>query len=199
MNNLYIAHKIGDTYPTNQPMSFPFPPNNIPEPIYSNNFLIEFSINLGYLRHIENPYFCRPILNYGICKDQGEPSEDPSKNTTIIYYVYFDAKPFTVGYKCETEARFFLHTDFVNAIDYLDFYLEKQDLLKLYEAADLSTLEKLNEAEIQGNINRAKQYLQDNNLSPKGIWEAQVFGDNFGNNPFILSDDEFEMIFGVER
>jgi peroxiredoxin len=36
-------------------------------------------------------------------------------------------------------------------------------------------------------------------LKPKGEWEEQMFRDKFQSNTSLMSDDEYEMIFGIER
>jgi hypothetical protein len=44
-----------------------------------------------------------------------------------------------------------------------------------------------------------EKLLRNNNLQPIGKWENSMFEDVFNSNPKLMTDNEFEMIFGVTR
>ena len=70
-----------------------------------------------------------------------------------------------------------------------------EKLQKLYIASKMLTQSSLDfyESEIQ------KIDMSKSGLKPKGEWEEQMFRDVFHSNTSLMSDDEYEMIFGVER
>jgi hypothetical protein len=68
-------------------------------------------------------------------------------------------------------------------------------LQKLYIAAKMLSQHSL---EFYENEIRKMDFRQSG-LKPKGEWEEEMVRDVFHNNTSLMSDDEYEMIFGVER
>lgn len=201
-NSMYISHKIGTTYPLIEINSFPFPPDNLLPIIESNEFFIEIVGQYCFLRHITNQYFCLTIWSYK--KEFTATELDINDNAIevkrdlINYYVYFDGTPLSVGYKFKEKEVFFLHTE-KYPTDPVILATSQPNLFALHMAARLATKRELENSQNRYRSLKFKKYLTENNLQPKGDWENEQFNNVFGGNPFALTDDEFEMIFGTER
>lgn len=206
-NDYYYKHKMGDTYAPISFNSFPFPPSEIPETIETNEYFIEEFSTSAMLRHITNPFICIPILNGRTEIDL--PTENGTTETfyLTVFYVYFEGTPYSVGYSFGKNNNFenfyFVERQSANGWDELiemdQIFKTKTALQLLYESATLSTVASLEKSTERTRQVKFSNYLNSRNLAPKGEWEAQVFRNNFGNNPFVLTDDEFEMIFGEYR
>mgnify|MGYP000148990214 CR=1 FL=1 len=206
-NNYYFKHTMGQTYDPISINSLPFPPSEIPEIIETNEYFIEEFSSSAMLRHIENPYLCIPIL------DGRKEIELPSEMGTLttyyltVFYVYFEGTPYSVGYSFGKENNFetfyFLERQHCNGWEELaqmeTIFRSKAHLRLAYESGLLTTETNLKQSSDRTRQFKFAKYLHDRNLTPKGEWEKQVFRDNFGNNPFVLTDDEFEMIFGESK
>jgi hypothetical protein len=200
--SMYITHKIGATYPPVEINSFPFPPDNLLPIIETNEFFIEMVEHSWYLRHITNPYVCLTIWSYKkeISVLELDINDTPTEVQKEImnHYVYFDGTPLSVGYKFNEKDIFFLHTDSYTS-DPIILAPSQPKLFTLYMAARLTTKKELENSQNRCRSYKFTKYLTDNNLQPKGEYESDQFNNVFGGNPFVLNDDEFEMIFGVDR
>lgn len=189
-NPLYLRFEYSPNliFPPKSKSSCPFPPDLIPEPLYSIYLFIENVEKMYFLRHTQLQHFCIPIevkvLNY---LDAGEVVESLN--------VYFQGESRSVGYRFQGKASYsltFHQTD--------KKLTELSDELKyIYSMGNnqRSSNFKWHESEVSNFEN--EKYLSDNNLKPIGKWEASLFRGAFNSNPHILSDDEFEMIFGSPR
>ena len=200
--SMYITHKVGMTYPPLEINAFPFPPDNLLPIIETNEFFIEIVAQWWYLRHITYQYLCLTIYPYKkeisvLGLDINDTPTEVRKEL-INYYVYFDGTPLSVGYTFNGKDVFFLHTDTCPCAPEV-LAISQPNLFAAHMGARLTTTIELENSRDRYRSLKFKKYLTENNLQPKGDWEYQQFNNIFGGNPFILSDDEFEMIFGIER
>lgn len=202
LESMYITHKIGTTYQPIEINSFPFPPDNLLPLIETNEFFIEMVAHSLFLRHISNQYVCQTIWTHKkeITSTELDINDNPIevKKELLNYYVYFDGTPLSVGYKFNDKEVFFLHTDRYTS-DPAVLAPSQPNLFDLYMAAKLVTKRELENSTKRFRNLKFTNYLTENNLQPKGEWEREQFNTVFGGNPFVLTDDEFEMIFGVEK
>lgn len=201
-NSMYISHKVGETYPPVEINSFPFPPDNLLPIIETNEFFIEMVAHSWYLRHITNQYLCLTIWSYkkqiSVLELDINDSPTEVKKELMNHYVYFDGTPLSVGYKFNDKETFFLHTERYTS-DPVLIAPSQPNLFGLYMAAKLATKREYENSQSRYRSLKFKKYLTENNLQPRGDWENEQFNNVFGGNPFVLTDDEFEMIFGTER
>jgi hypothetical protein len=202
----YIKYdaKVGGYYPTIDFRSLPFPPSNIPELFNLRIFIIETNERGYYLRSTLNSLFCFELT------DNTSEIEVPDWDTEQMSYKYdengeviykteklkylsftYDGVERTVAYNYAGKGETFLqmHTSTVPFAE-LD-----ERLQKLYIAAKMLSQ---NSLEFYENEIRKMDFRQSG-LKPKGEWEEQMFRDTFQSNTSLMSDDEYEMIFGIER
>jgi hypothetical protein len=182
----------------------PFPGFHIPSVFNLKYFFIE-KVELGYfLRSSLNPLFCCALFE--VEKDIEVELWDQEKE---CFKYDVDGNPLTkietlsmLCFSVESELQvvaFFFEgkgESFLNSYT-SNLPVEQLDerLKMLYEAALLSTDRMLGEI----TLGLRQDDLGFRGLEPRGEWEAQIFRDVFQSNPSLMSDDEFEMIFGVER
>jgi len=210
MESNYLQHiyKPNLMYKPIEITSFPFPPNTIPAPLNSKYFFIENIDGKYYLRHLNEQLFCMPLASYDatvhlpVIDENGNSIFDQEKNSIeteehkiSFLCAHFQSERRSVGYIFNGKSTLFLN-------------LHKSDkklsdlpehLRSIYKSADCHSIKYLewdNEATTK-QINSEK--LNKSNISPKGPWEAELFRVNFNSNPDMLTDDEFEMIFGQSR
>jgi hypothetical protein len=202
LESMYLTHKVGTTYPPIEINSLPFPQDNLLPIIETNEFFIEMIEHTWFLRHINNHYFCVPVWSYKkeITSLELDINDNPVevKKELMNHYVYFDGTPLSVGYRFNEKEVFFLHTDRYTS-DPVTLAPSQPNLFELYMAAKLGSKRELENSTKRFRNLKFKNYLTQNNLQPKGEWEQEQFNTVFGGNPFVLTDDEFEMIFGVEK
>jgi len=196
--------KLGLGLRTIELTSLPFPAHHLPIIFNLPLFLIEKS-ELGYfLRSTLNSIFCSAL--YEVVKEIEVPDWDTEQTSykyneqgEVIYkserlqYLCFtiEGEERTVAYSYAGESKSYLHMHTHTApFEELD-----EKLQKLYKGAML--LSKHYITHYQNEVRKLKSSTSE--LRPKGEWEAQMFRDNFGSNVNLMSDDEYEMIFGVER
>jgi hypothetical protein len=208
-NSYYLKHSYGNSYSPISISSFPFPPSEIPEVLETNEFFIEQFGKSWALRHINNPFFIIPVWTFK--KTIELPSVEADGTTDekelTMFYVFIEGDPYSVGYRfgadTQYEERFFVEKSEIEADDIKSEYMMivsmKPRLLQMHLAVGLATNSELMKSSQRTRESKFSNYLLERGLSPKGDLEAKVFKDNFGNNPFVLTDEEFEMIFGVER
>ena len=195
--------KLG-TYPTIKVQPFPFPPHLMPNVFNLRTFFIEKTKRGDFLRSTENSLFCSAI--YAATDEIEVPDWDDVngsykydgvgeilfKTETLTYWYFcMEGEDRVVAYKYSGTAKTFLHVDASDeAFESLD-----EKLQKLYLGAKLMTKEFMDyyESEIK------KLDSKKSNFKPKGVWEAEMFRDVFNSDPRTMTDDEFEMIFGIER
>jgi hypothetical protein len=202
----YIKYdaKVGGFYPTIELCSLPFPTNNIPDIFNLRFFIIETIDDEFYLRSTINSLFCYQL------KDNAKFIEVPALDTEEMNYVYdengeiiykkeqlnylsFTYKGIerTVAYYYSGKSKTFLQMH-KSTIPFSEL---DNRLQRLYMATKMLTV---NSLEILENESQ-KMDMKKNGLRPKGEWEEEMFRDVFHNNTSLMSDDEYEMIFGVER
>lgn len=185
-NYLKFNYSANLIFPPIPRKSFPFPPNLIPEPIYSIKFFIENIEQMYFLRHTQLQHFCIPIEIKIVNISQEE---------VIIYVVYFHDIARTVGYQFKDRRELFLN--FHHSEKKLN---ELSDELRyIYSIGNNQRPSFLDTHESDVRRYENIKYLEDNSLKPSGKWEESLFRDAFDSNPHILSDSEFEMIFGRSR
>jgi len=202
----YIKYdaKIGGHYPTIEIRSLPFPANHIPDLFNLRIFIIEMNERGYFLRSTMNSLFCQQLINNN-CEievpeyDAEQGSYKYDENGEVIFKTeklqflsfIFEGVERTVAYNFAGKGEIFLqmHSSTV------PFHELDSRLQKLYTAAKMLTPNYLEfyENEIQ------KMSSNNRGLKPKGEWEEQMFKDVFQSNPLLMSDDEYEMIFGIER
>lgn len=202
----YIKYdaKVGGHYPTIEIRALPFPPSHIPDLFNFRIFIIEKNERGYFLRSTMNSLFCQHLIDNS-CEievpeyDAEQGSYKYDENGEVIFKTeklqylsfFYEGTERTVAYKFAGKADIFLqmHSSTV-PFNELDGRLQK-----LYVAAKMLTPNYLEfyENEIQ------KMYSNNRGLKPKGEWEEQMFKDVFKSNTLLMSDDEYEMIFGVER
>jgi hypothetical protein len=201
-DSMYVNHKVGTTYPIIEINSLPFPPDNLLPIIETNEFFIEQIGQSWCLRHITNHFFCIAVWSYKkeISTIELDLNDNPIevKKELMNHYVYFDGTPMSVGYKFKDENVFFLHIE-KYPTDPVLLAASQPNLFGIHMAARLSTKKELEASQNRYRTIKFTKYLTENNLQPKGDWEKEQFNNIFGGNPFVLTDDEFEMIFGTER
>lgn len=202
----YIKYdaKVGESYKAIELRSLPFPSNHLPELFNLKFFIIEVNDRGYYLRSTLNSLFCQQLID-NICEievpdwDTEQMSFKYDENGEVIlkteklqYLSFiFDGIERAVAYNYAGKGETFLqmHTS--------TFPFAKLDdrLQRLYIAAKMLTNEELDfyETELR------KYEMEQSGLKPKGEWEAQMFRDTFKSNTKLMSDDEYEMIFGIER
>jgi len=202
----YIKYdaKVGGTYRTIPLRSLPFPTNHIPELFNLSIFIIERNERGYYLRSTINSFFCQQLID-NVTEievpewDAEQMSYRYNENGEIIYkteelkYLSFiyEGVERAVAYNYEGKGESFLQMH--NSL--VPFSQLDEKLQKLYIASKMLTQSSLDfyESEIQ------KIDMSKSGLKPKGEWEEQMFRDVFHSNTSLMSDDEYEMIFGVER
>lgn len=205
---LVFEYKPNQIFAPKDILSFPFPTNLIPEPLYSVDFFVECVGSARYLRHTRLSHFCMPIEPKTI--DVELPYLDENSNTVVdrqtgevhlrktllCYFVaHFQGIERCVGFIFENKSRYFLH---LHSTD-LKFSELTSELKSLYESAALhwSGILKTNDQRVTDF--RSSERLKSLRVRPLGPWEEKLFAVHFKSNPDLLSDDEFEMIFGQSR
>lgn len=201
---LHFDPEAGKRFARQPIESFPFPAYHLPEIFDLPIFFIERVGGEYFLRSTLNSLFCSAIHN---CVKEIEVPEWDSLAQTYVYnyqgeivqksallhYLRIDLEigERVVGYAFEGKSKFFLvvHTSPV-VFEQLD---EKIKLL--YNAARFlrKNLIEHHAARIRGLES------QSTHPKPKGHWQAEMFKTIFNENPSLMSDDEYEMIFGEAR
>jgi len=196
--------KIGGVYRSIKLTSFPFPPHHLPEIFNLPIFLIEKNKHGYFLRSTLNSFFCCAL--YEVINEIEVPDWDSE----------------TMGYKYNDEGEVVYK---IEKLQYLCFTIEGEERAVAYNYAGSGKAylqmhtaeipfeeldEKLQELYL-GAKSLSRHYIthceneirkieaKAAGLTPKGEWEAQMFRDVFSSNPSLMTDDEYEMIFGVER
>jgi uncharacterized protein YjbI with pentapeptide repeats len=200
--------KQGGHFKPPQVRSTRVPFSDLPEPMYSTTFLIEKVEDDYYLRNTQDPYYCaclristhqislprfsKEAESYEYDKETGEPIVDEFKLTLML--AYFDGNARTVGYYIFDKWDIFL--PFFRT-DKKHQELDKE-LAWLYYGAKIGTLHGMRHMENLWSERRDAEH-SGSYPQPKGEWEAEMFRDIFSSNPKLMTDNEYEMIFGVER
>lgn len=176
------------------------PLSDLPEPMYSTSFFIERVERDYYLRNVLNPFYCSRLRienhEFNASKyneNTGEVGVEVVKCSILL--ACFEGEFRTVGYFLEDKFDLFLpffKTDKTH--EQVDSRLNW-----LYEAARMGTLYGLRYLEQQSKDRVKAAKGLTTRLEPKGPWEEQMFRDVFDSDPNLMSDDEYEMIFGIER
>jgi len=195
--------KLG-AYSTIEVESFPFPPHHMPEVCNLRAFLIEKNKHGYFLRSAFNSLFCFAL--YEVTKEIEVPDWDAEeehykydehgevllKNERLSYLCFtVEGEERVVAYNYAGESKVYLRIDTSEEpFEDLD-----EKLQKLYLGAKLLSRNFMAHFEIEIRKLEAKT----SGVEPKGEWEAQMFRDVFHSDPNRMSDEEYEMIFGVER
>lgn len=196
--------KIGKGYHAIELASFPFPPHHLPEIFNLPIFIIETNEHGYFLRSTLNSLFCCAL--YEVVNE----IEVPDWNSETMSYVYNEEggivyKVEKLKYLCftvEGEERAVAYSYEGSGKAYLQMHTAEipfkeldEKLKKLYLGALLLTRPYV--THYTNEIAKIKN--KSNELTPKGEWEAKMFRDVFNSNPSLMSDHEYEMIFGVGR
>lgn len=196
--------KSGGGYRPIELTSFPFPPHHLPQVFNLPLFIIEKNKYGYFLRSTLNSLFCSAL--YEVVSEIEVPDWDPenmsykyNEEGEVIHkierlqYLCFtvEGEERAVAYRYEGSGKTYLqlHTSEI-PFEELD-----EKLQKLYLGAKLLSRHYITHYENEIRKLEAKA----TGLTPKGEWEAQMFRDVFRSNTSLMSDDEYEMIFGVER
>jgi hypothetical protein len=202
----YIKYdaKVGGYYPTIELLSLPFPASNIPQLFNLRIFIIEQNERGYFLRSTLNSLFCQHLIEQ--VRDIDLPDFDAEQssykydeNGEVIFKSYqlkylafnYEGKERAVAYNFAGKGECFLqmHT---SEVPFAEF---DERLRNLYIAATMLTEHSL--AFYSNEI--LKMDMKKKTLNPKGKWEDEMFKNVFQSNTNAMTDDEYLMIFGVER
>ena len=195
-------------FPPVERKAFPFPPNLIPEALYSIYLFIEKVEGVYYLRNLKHKAFCGPLKFNKVSFDQylfdennnpivdDATGEQRTKEVDIKYLTtFFENTARSVSFNFNGVSEYFLPL----------FQTDKklmelpEHLQSIYSSTIYQSEHYLQWDNSQTTDHIHRKYLKDNGLKPVGKWEEGLFVNSFNSNPNLLSDDEFEMIFGVSR
>jgi len=204
----YIKYdpKVGAFYPTIEIESLPFPSNNIP-PIFNLSIFIIERNNKGYfLRSTVNSLFCQHLIeqvseidvpevdveNFNYKYDEnGEIIFKTEKLTYLSFFYEGVERAVAYNYAGKKQSFLQIHSSEIPFAE-----LDKR-LNRLYYASLLLTEHWL--AHYSKELHKLKVSELLKGLKPKGEWEENMFRDVFQSNTSLMSDDEYEMIFGYPR
>ena len=202
----YIKYdpKVGGYYPTIELHSLPFPSNFIPQLFNLRVFIIEKNESGYFLRSTLNSLFCQHL------KEHISEIEVPDFDAEQFNYKYDENGE--VIYKTETlKYLSFIFEGVERAVAY-NYLGQKENFLEIHVSkVPFSELDKrlrqlynasimLTERSLAFYSNEIlKMKMKKNELKPKGEWEETTFRDVFHSDTSLMSDDEYEMIFGVSR
>jgi hypothetical protein len=204
---LKLDWKPGQYYKPIELNSFPFPIGQFPDPMPSCNFFIEVVEKNYYLRSLDNPFYCTLLSlvreniemhKYGedgsLVFDENSGEYEVEQVEVAYLMVRFGSVKRMVAYYFRNEWVQFLVCHFKDK-PYAELDL---NLRNLYKAAQLNTEDGMAFMDDK-TAEQSRQSRINTDPKPVGVWEEQQFREVFGGDSRIMSDSEYEMIFGEGR